>query len=44
MPLINFEVSLVLTWSENCVITSKTTRNGSPGVIAGNNLTNANLK
>ena len=26
MPLINFEVSLILTWSENCVITSKATR------------------
>ena len=26
MPLINCEVSLTLTWSENCVITSKATR------------------
>ena len=26
MPLINCEVSLILTWSKHCVITSKATR------------------
>ena len=26
MPLINYEVSLTLTWSENCVLTSKAYR------------------
>ena len=33
MPLINCEVSLTLTWSENCVltdITTKTARNANP--------------
>ena len=29
IPLINCEISLVLTWSENCVLTSKTTRTGN---------------
>ena len=32
MPLINCEVSLILTWSENCVITSKGTREANPNV------------
>ena len=31
MPLINCEVSLTLTWSENCVIASRTYR----GAVAG---------
>ena len=44
MPLINFEVSLILTWSENCVITSEATRNASPGVIAVNNPKNSTFK
>ena len=30
MPLINFEVSLILMWSENCVLTSKATRDADP--------------
>ena len=30
MPLINCEVSLTLTWSENCVITSKAIRKADP--------------
>ena len=30
IPLINCEVSLTLTWSENCVITSKATREADP--------------
>ena len=29
IPLINCEISLVLTWSENCVLTSKSTRTGN---------------
>ena len=36
MPLINCEVSLTLTLSENCVLTSKATRDASPGVNAIN--------
>ena len=30
MPLINCEVTLTLTWSKNCVLTSKATRDGDP--------------
>ena len=30
MPLINCEISLVLTWSKNCVVTSKPTRDDYP--------------
>ena len=30
IPLINCEVSLTLTWSENCVLTSKATREADP--------------
>ena len=30
MPLINCEINLILTWSENCVITSKATRDADP--------------
>ena len=45
IPLINCEVSLTLTWSENCVITSKATREADPDAdpaVAGiNNPTNA---
>ena len=48
MPLINCEVSLILTWFKNCVITSKVTRdadpNANPAVAAINNPTNAALK
>ena len=48
MPLINCEVSLTLTWSENCVITSKATREGHPDADAAvtgiNNPTNAAFK
>ena len=35
MPLINCEVSLTLTWSENCVITRKTYRRAADA--QGNN-------
>ena len=48
MPLINCEVSLILTWFKNCVITSKVTRdddpNANPAVAAINNPTNAAFK
>ena len=50
MPLINCEVSLTLTWSENCVLTSKayrravTAQGGNPAVDEINNPTNANFK
>ena len=30
IPVINCEVSLTLTWSENCVLTSKVTRDVDP--------------
>ena len=48
IPLINCEVSLTLTWSENCVITSKVKREAGPDAdpaVAGiNNSTNATFK
>ena len=48
MPLINCEVSLILTWFKNCVTTSKVTRdadpNANPAVAAINNPTNAAFK
>ena len=43
-PLINCEINLTLTWSENCVITSKVTRDVGPAVAAINNPTNATFK
>ena len=49
IPLINCEVSLTLTWSENCVLTSKAYRRavsaqgGNPAVDGINNPTNATL-
>ena len=48
MPLINCEVNLILIWSENCVLTSKATRdadpNADPAVAAIDNPTNATFK
>ena len=48
IPLINCEVSLTLTWSENCALTSKATRDADPDAdtaVAGiNNPTNAVFK
>ena len=48
MPLINCETSLNLTWSENCVITTKATKDADPDanppVTAINNPTNATFK
>ena len=48
MPLINFEVSLTLTWSKNCVLTNKATidddPDADPAVDEINNPTNATFK
>ena len=48
IPLINCEVSLTLTWSENCVLTSKATRDADldadPPVSAINNPKNVVFK
>ena len=48
LSLINCEISLNLTWSRNCVITSKATRDADPDanppVAAINNPTNATFK
>ena len=33
MPLINCEVSLILNWSENCVLTSKATGDAIPAQV-----------
>ena len=48
IPLINCEVNLILTWSENCVMRSKATRDADPeahsAVVEVNNQTNAAFK
>ena len=50
MPLINCEINLILTWFENCALTSKETRNAVPAqggnleVTAINNPPNATFK
>ena len=50
MPLTNCKINLILTWSENFVLTSKATRNavpvqgGNPAVSKINNPTNAIFK
>ena len=48
MPLIKCEINLTLTWSENCVLTSKATRDANPDVnpaiAAINNPTNVTFK
>ena len=48
IPLINCEINLILTWSENCVLTSKATRDADPdakpAVAAIYNSTNATYK
>ena len=48
ISLINCEVNLILTWSENCVIRSKARRDADPdadpAVAAVNNLTNGTFK
>ena len=48
MPLINCGINLILTWTENCVITSKATRDADPdsdpAVTAIDNPINATFK
>ena len=48
IPLINSKINLILTWSENCVLTSKATRDADPdadpAVAVINNPTNAKFK
>ena len=49
MPLINCEINLILTWSENCVLASKTkdavpAQGENPAVAAIDNPTNATFK
>ena len=48
MPLINCEINLILTWSKNCVTTSKSTRDADPDadpvVAAVDNPTDATFK
>ena len=48
MPLINCEINFILTWSENCVLTSKATRvsnpDVNPAIAAVNNPTIATYK
>ena len=48
IPLINCEIFLTLTWSKNCVITSKSTREADPDadppVVGINNPTNATFR
>ena len=50
MSLTNCEINLILTWSKNCVLTSKATRDavpaqgGNPAVTRVNNPTNAIFK
>ena len=48
IPLINCEVEIILTWYENCVLTSKATRdadpNANPPVAAINDPTNVIFK
>ena len=44
IPLINSKKNLILTRSENCVLTSKATRDADSAVAAINNPTNATFK
>ena len=48
IPLINFKINPFLTWTENCVTTSKATRDedpvADPAVVVVNNPTNATFK
>ena len=48
MPLINCEINLILTWSKNCVLTSKVTRDtdpdANPAITAIDNPTNSTFK
>ena len=48
MPLINCEINLILTWYENCVLTSNAMRDADPdadpAVAAVDNPTNVTFK
>ena len=48
IPLVNCDINFILTWSENCVITSKATRDAdpdaNPAVAKINNPTGAIFK
>ena len=48
IPLISCQINLILTWSKNCAITSKATRDvdpdADPAGAAVNNPTNATFK
>ena len=50
IPLINYEINLIVTWSKNCVLTSKATRDtvsaqgGNPAETRVINPTNAIFK
>ena len=50
MPLVNCEISHILTWSEKCLLTSEAARDavpaqgGTPAVAAVNYPTNATFK
>ena len=48
VPLINCSISLILTWAENCLLTSKETRdanpNVNPAIAAVNNLKNVKFE
>ena len=44
-PLINCGINPILTWSQNCVITSKATRDADPDAVAAvNNPANVTFK
>ena len=43
IPLINCEINLILTWSENCVLTSKATRDADPDANPAIAAINANV-
>ena len=43
IPLINWEINLILTWSENCVLTSKATRDADPDANPAIAAINANV-
>ena len=48
MSLINCEINLIITWSENCVKTRKVTRDAKPdadsAIVKINNPTNATFE
>ena len=44
MPLINCEVNVILTWSENCILTDKTTKTAHDDDLAVNTSKNSTFK